>query len=831
MWPFAARADALDRFGAPRDPIRAFAVSLRSTATSASPGRSDARGARIAPPPTSRTSGAMSSPGSETTRDLGRPRSFVSLRRERAARTGMRALRSHFPRCGLLRLGPPSSGGLRACRLAPHPSRVPPLFPLPRGEGWVEAPVQRRGLVWPPPSPAGRSSAAARLARGSMCHRPFRRPTGARDGEGKLRSDARGARAKNLLRRRLRAPPLHSGSFSNIRPGEKNFPQTPFHKPRRRGTSSTDDLEESLQLERFQGAQRSGRYRNTQRQRIVPHGWLCLRSFQWDKRRGAARRVGRRPNATGRRRRFSLERRPRRGQTRAGRAPTDRRTPQAYRSVRRRGPAVEDARIHSMYGRRLLVTKVGVARYSPLRPLPHEQRVSPGFDDLQSGESHRVVVKEVVAADLVHAGFDVSGRDLAEKGAPVDDRGRVRLDPQLVGGFPDGVRSRRHRGARDDQRASVFLGHRRRRLGGRRGGGRRRHDLRLARRRCGRWNLGSRSGRRRGRHRWSRSGSGNHRRRRGRLHGRRGNGRRRRSFRLARRRCGRWGRHRGRSFDGRRRAGWRGGCGRCHRGGPGGRGCRRRAVDDRGSRSGRRWRRLRRRRRSCIRRWRGGRRRRRGDRSRRRRRDRNRRVRRRFRRLRRRKRRGNGRLGRLTFGSGNRHRLEPRLLSGGRRRDGHRLHRRGDGRRRRGGRGLVEPIRLPERGVDLFDGREERIPRFLGQKAFVRVFVAACGDPVERHDALFRGRFGRSGEAGHLVFEPLPELRDLRDRGVGIGERLLKSLAGVVERLELSPVDSPGRRRRGRRLRERDRRTGNEEESARKDLHAGLLQSKRLSHS
>ncbi len=29
----------------------------------------------------------------------------------------------------------PSSGGLRACRLAPHPSRVPPLFPLPRGEG------------------------------------------------------------------------------------------------------------------------------------------------------------------------------------------------------------------------------------------------------------------------------------------------------------------------------------------------------------------------------------------------------------------------------------------------------------------------------------------------------------------------------------------------------------------------------------------------------------------------------------------------------------------------------------------------------------------------
>jgi hypothetical protein len=111
------------------------------------------------------------------------------------------------------------------------------------------------------------------------------------------------------------------------------------------------------------------------------------------------------------------------------------------------------------------------------------------------------------------------------------------------------------------------------------------------------------------------------------------------------------------------------------------------------------------------------------------------------------------------------------------------------------------------------------LPRFVGKKSVPRVLVAVRGHPVERDDALLGRRLRDQGETRHFVFELLPKIRYLGDRRVRIGERLLESLAGFVQRLELSPIHS-GRRR----LSERRGRRGGEQECARNDLHAGLLE-------
>jgi len=196
----------------------------------------------------------------------------------------------------------------------------------------------------------------------------------------------------------------------------------------------------------------------------------------------------------------------------------------------------------------------------------------------------------------------------------------------------------------------------------------------------------------------------------------------------------------------------------------------------------------------------------------------------RLRTARRRRRRRHGRLRWLAPGGRNGNRFQRRLLSRRRRSDRERLgRRRGGARRGGGGRGLVEGVRFPESVFDLFDRREEGFPRTVREETVPRVLVGVRGHPVEGDDPLLGRRLGHPRQARYLVIESLAMIGDFGDRRVGVGERLLKGLAGVVQRFELRLVDDARRRRRRRGLRERHGRHDSEQESAGNDLHAVLL--------
>jgi hypothetical protein len=96
------------------------------------------------------------------------------------------------------------------------------------------------------------------------------------------------------------------------------------------------------------------------------------------------------------------------------------------------------------------------------------------------------------------------------------------------------------------------------------------------------------------------------------------------------------------------------------------------------------------------------------------------------------------------------------------------------------------------------------LPRLLGRESVSRGVVAASRGGVQVDDLFFGGRGFPSLKPRRLVLEFLPKVGHLSHAGIRIGERLLESFAGFVQRFEFWLVNRRNglRRRRDRKPRE-----------------------------